>query len=64
MDTKVFLNWLNSGKENLVVCPDCCNEGFVDIDTGGGRSRKQFCTCPRGQELAEKDEKARAGEGD
>jgi len=46
------------------TCPDCNDTGFVEIDVRCGRSRKQFCTCPCGQELAEKDEKARAGEGD
>jgi len=49
---------------NEPLCPDCNDTGFVEVDAGGGNSRKQFCACPRGQELAEKDEKARAGEGD
>ena len=40
-------------------CPDCSETGFVDIDTGGGNSRKTFCKCEKGQELAEADEKAR-----
>jgi len=41
-------------------CPDCNGTGFIDIDTGGGNSRTMFCKCPKGQELLEADEKARA----
>ena len=40
-------------------CPDCNGNGFIDIDTGGGNSRTTFCSCEKGQELAEADEKAR-----
>jgi hypothetical protein len=40
-------------------CPDCSGTGYIDIDTGGGNSRKAFCTCPKGQELLEADERAR-----
>lgn len=40
-------------------CPDCNGAGFVGIDTGGGNSRIAFCKCPKGQELAEADDKAR-----
>ncbi len=40
-------------------CPDCNGTGFVEIDTGGGNSRKAFCKCPKGQEMLEADEKAR-----
>ena len=46
--------------EVRMVCADCIGSGFIDIDTGGGNSRKTFCKCPKGQELAEADEKARA----
>jgi len=40
-------------------CQDCNGTGYVGIDTGGGNSRKEFCKCLKGQELAEADEKAR-----
>jgi hypothetical protein len=67
MSIRVY-QWRTKNRAALIFkpipCPDCNDTGYVDIDTGGGNSRKQFCTCPCGQELAEKDEKARAGEGD
>jgi hypothetical protein len=45
--------------EERMICPDCNGTGYVGIDTGGGNSRTTFCACPKGQELAEADEKAR-----
>jgi hypothetical protein len=40
-------------------CQDCNGTGFVDIDTGGGNTRTEFCKCAKGQELAEADDRAR-----
>jgi hypothetical protein len=40
-------------------CLDCNGTGYVGIDIGGGDTRTEFCKCPKGQELAEADEKAR-----
>lgn len=44
---------------NRPACPDCNDEGFYDVDLGGGRTRKQFCDCERGQEKARQLENAR-----
>lgn len=40
-------------------CLECNGTGFVLVDIGGGNSCKRFCLCPKGDELFEKDIKAR-----
>jgi hypothetical protein len=40
-------------------CPDCNGDGHVDVDMGGGNTWTTFCSCAKGRELAEAEEKAR-----
>ena len=40
-------------------CEDCYDNGYIDVDIGGGNTRTTFCACQKGQELLEADEKAR-----
>jgi hypothetical protein len=40
-------------------CLDCNDGGYVDIDAGGGNMRTMFCSCAKGQEMAEANEKAK-----
>ena len=41
------------------TCLDCNDEGWYDVDMGGGATRKQFCDCKTGQELRRQMENAR-----
>ena len=40
------------------VCNECYGTGLVDIETGGGNTREQYCECYDGSRREEQDEVA------